>query len=114
MAGWTCRKCRKVVPSKRYMKCPSCGRKRPATKRPAHMKALDYPYDYYVQLNGGEFCGECKQAPGGKRLDRDHDHSSGLPRGLLCKTCNRLLTVRLEKRLPGLIEYLRKHEERNA
>jgi hypothetical protein len=57
------------------------------------MAALDLPYEHYVQLNGGvEACGICGKPPRpGRRLDRDHDHKTGRPRGLLCWSCNRQL-----------------------
>ena len=58
------------------------------------MRALEMTYEDYVELNGGEeTCGICGRPPklGGKRLHRDHDHRSGLPRGLLCFPCNAAL-----------------------
>jgi hypothetical protein len=59
------------------------------------MAALDVPYEEYVALNGGvEACGICgrEREPGGRRLQRDHDHrGEGTPRGLLCFACNRWL-----------------------
>ena len=55
------------------------------------MKALEVPYEDYVALNGGEYCGICGIGPRSKRLDRDHDHKTGKPRGLLCHRCNRAL-----------------------
>jgi hypothetical protein len=59
------------------------------------MAALDVPYEEYVALNGGvEACGICgrERDPGGRRLQRDHDHrGDGTPRGLLCFACNRWL-----------------------
>jgi len=76
------------------------------------MQALDLPYETFVKINKGEHCGVCNARPAGKRLDRDHDHNTGLPRGLLCRRCNRLLTRRLEPLLPGMIVYLERH--RNA
>lgn len=56
------------------------------------MAALDKTYEDYILLNGGEFCGICGRKPRpGRRLDRDHDHRTGLGRGLLCNRCNRQL-----------------------
>jgi hypothetical protein len=56
------------------------------------MRALDLPYERYVEINGGELCGICGAEPKpGKRLNRDHDHRSGEPRGLLCFRCNAAL-----------------------
>lgn len=57
------------------------------------MAALDLPYEHYVEINGGEFCGICGDPPKpGRRLCRDHAHEgNGTPRGLLCVKCNRFL-----------------------
>ena len=77
---------------KRKLYCIACGKKRPPTKRPDHMKALDIPYEEYVKLNGGEHCAICLREPEpGKRHHRDHDHQTGQPRGILCFLCNRQL-----------------------
>ena len=96
---WSCRKCKERNVG-RAKKCVGCGKVRPAKKKPAHMAALDLPYEFYVDLNGGEFCGACKKPAGTKRLDRDHDHRTGIPRGLLCRSCNRLLSRRIEPLIP--------------
>jgi hypothetical protein len=53
------------------------------------MAALELTYEQYVELNGGEHCAICKRGRGSRRLDRDHDHKTGRPRGLLCARCNR-------------------------
>jgi hypothetical protein len=54
------------------------------------MAALDTPYEVYIELNGGEHCAICGAKPSnGRRLDRDHDHTTGKPRGLLCHRHNR-------------------------
>jgi len=55
------------------------------------MAALDLGYEAYVELQGGEFCGICGVEPNGRRLDRDHDHRTGQPRGLLCWKDNKAL-----------------------
>ena len=51
-----------------------------------------YPfYDVLVKAQGGEFCFICKKTPkelGAWRLAVDHDHGTGLVRGLLCSWCN--------------------------
>lgn len=72
---WTCQrqtagvKCKATNPS-RKRKCEACGKTRPARKRPAHMLALDIPYERYVEINGGEHCGICGKLPkAGRRLD---------------------------------------------
>lgn len=57
------------------------------------MVALETDYEDYVVINGGEFCGICERPRKEveRRLDRDHDHRTGQPRGLLCHKCNRAL-----------------------
>lgn len=99
--SWKCRGCGKSWTNTRLKKCPFCGRAKPKKRRPAHMSALDLPYEVYVEINGGEFCAICGKRPKRdaagnviRRLDRDHDHVSGKPRGLLCPGrmgCNRKL-----------------------
>ena len=97
MKTWTCQrvaagsKCGHRNPS-RKQKCLACGKTRPARRRAAHLKALDASYEDFVTLNGGNFCAICGRKPTARRrLDRDHDHKSGLARGLLCARCNRAL-----------------------
>src|SRR5690349_3281356 len=100
---WTCKTCKHKNASRRTLKCGQCGKKRPATRRPKHMRALDIPYEEYVKLNGGDFCWIGRHAglpcgrtriAGTRRLNRDHDHKTGKPRGLLCgghMGCNKRL-----------------------
>jgi hypothetical protein len=112
---WTCKKCFKQHANRRLRICPTCKAKRPAKRRAAHMKALDIPYEDYVKLNGGEFCGICGKKPSAhRRLDRDHDHKTGKPRGLLCGGnygCNkRLGRVDDKKWLESALLYLRRSE----
>lgn len=96
---WTCGGCKTRWPRTKQ-KC-ACGRKRPASRRPAHLKALDYTYAEYIFYNGGvEACGICGAGPSeNRKLDRDHWHSgpnAGKPRGLLCHFCNRNLGNRVD------------------
>lgn len=103
---WKCQKtqggvkCHHVNP-KRNLICLKCGKKRPATKKPAHAVALELPYEAFVFLNGGDHCGICGyvRKPGDRHLDRDHawvGPIKGKPRGLLCHSCNRTLSKRME------------------
>ena len=45
-------------------------------------------YDQMLEAQGGR-CAVCRRLPGKTRLNVDHDHKTGLVRGLLCWTCNR-------------------------
>jgi hypothetical protein len=58
--------------------------------------------------NGG--CASCGDAPGKIRLHVDHDHSTGLVRGLLCVKCNMALGHLDESpaKAMGLIAYMRR------
>lgn len=87
---WTCRSCKLILP-RTTQKC-SCGQVRPAARRPKHQMVLDtVPYEMWV-ARFGERCGICGRPPGpNRRLDRDHDHRTGLWRGVLCHRCNRAL-----------------------
>lgn len=56
------------------------------------MAALDRTYEEYLALNGGsETCALCGAGPKTRKLQRDHCHVRGVPRGLLCARCNRAL-----------------------
>ena len=120
---WTCRKCKTQHSNRRLRKCPEYGTTRPAKKRRGHMKALDLPYEVYVELNGSENCGICQREPKRdadgnivRRHDRDHDHKTGRPRGLLCPGrmgCNRKLgRVDDPAWLESAIEFLRRARSR--
>lgn len=119
---WTCQrvtagaKCSHRNPS-RKRKCERCHKTRPARQRPAHMSALALPYEYYVRLNGGEYCGICGRRPeSGKRLHRDHEHKGvGTPRGLLCFPCNlQLKHTSTVTWLRGAAAYLERVEDRRG
>jgi ribosomal protein S14 len=92
---WTCQRrrdgiaCRQRNPRIKQ-RCIRCGAPRPAVRTQKHMVALEAPYEYYVEITGGERCAICLRPrdPDKKRLHRDHDHRTGRPRGLLCWKCN--------------------------
>lgn len=92
---WTCQrkikgaKCGTVNPRIKR-KCITCGASRPVRRKPAHARALETTYDEWLKRFGAH-CGICGSAPTTRRLDRDHDHRTGQPRGLLCHRCNRAL-----------------------
>jgi hypothetical protein len=91
----------------RTRKCHTCGKPRPPRRRPKHLAALTRTYQEYILLNGGETCGICGAQPKTRRLDRDHDHHTGEPRGLLCVRCNRALPGWIDSQwLRSAIRYL--------
>lgn len=106
---WRCRDCL-TVNTGRKRKCEACGRPKPKRRRPAHLRALDLPYEHYRELNGGDNCGACGRPPNPKRRhDRDHDHKTGKPRGLLCVRHNKMLDSRVTpEELEALAAYLRR------
>lgn len=95
---WTCPRqlgglrCGAINPA-RTRKCHTCGKPRPPRRRPKHLTALTLTYEDYITVNGGDFCFLChrERADGDRHFDRDHDHRTGQPRGLLCHRCNRAL-----------------------
>ena len=97
---WTCRRrvdgrlCMERNPNRKQL-CAKCGGRKPQKRRPRHMSALDTPYEEWVKMfcDGVERCSICLRPRSEKdrRLQRDHDHLSGRPRGLLCVRCNRAL-----------------------
>lgn len=99
---WTCTRRQNGVEcraknSHRVTYCRSCGKAKPKKKRPEHLSALDYDYDWYIDFNGGEHCGVCiglgilRGPSEDRKLDRDHNHKTHAPRGLLCPNHNRVL-----------------------
>jgi hypothetical protein len=122
---WRCRRVTKGVPCgtlnlARKRKCTACGKPKPPPRKKKHMTALEIPYEEYVALNGGEWCGVCgAPRPESRRLDRDHSHTiPPYPRGLLCRKCNRtLVKVRYGLKitpewLRAAAEYLERAQER--
>jgi hypothetical protein len=64
-------------------------------------------YDKLLAFQDG-LCAICRQAPRAMRLAIDHDHKTGLVRGLLCSFCNRALATFLDEldRLQRAVAYL--------
>lgn len=115
---------------RRKQRCTNveCRRARPKRRVPAHARTLrDDTYDHYIDVNqqihgrahGPEWqedwCGVCGKPPATARHhDRDHDHLTGLPRGLACpgnRGCNALMPSWLTaERAEGIAAYLRRVE----
>jgi hypothetical protein len=81
-------------------KCENCRERLPKRRVPSHAKVLrDLGYQGWaelsVEIHGGDLhsCAVCRrQLPAeARKHDRDHDHRTGLPRGLACVRCNREL-----------------------
>ncbi|MGX1632740.1 endonuclease VII domain-containing protein [Streptomyces albidoflavus] len=60
-------------------------------------------------------CAICNDAPE-QRLHIDHDHKSGVVRGLLCRGCNHALGNALDDpaRLRAMADYLERHQQSAA
>lgn len=74
--------------------------------------ALKAQHDELV-IELGNVCGICGLPPKpGRRLNVDHDHGTGLVRGLLCSQCNVGLGALGDKAegLEAALEYLRRHD----
>lgn len=117
---WSCRKCAHRNERTSSRTCQGCGeRTKPKLRVPAHAVTLrDDPYTTYCEVNASihgvtdEACGVCgKPRTLERRHDRDHDHSTGKPRGLACVHCNkhmpRGLTLELAEKI---VAYLRRVE----
>jgi hypothetical protein len=98
---WTCRKCG-ARNERRFKKCQTltpmagaglaaCPGRRPKPRKKPHEAERDATtYESLVERYG-EQCGICGAGPKTRRLHRDHDHSTGRVRGLLCFRCNVVL-----------------------
>ena len=113
-------------------KCVTCRKSRPKKRVPVHARTLrDDPYPVYEAVNaelhgpafGGEWtpdcCGVCGKPPSTSRhMDRDHDHTTGRPRGLACPGntgCNALMPSQLTlERARLIVGYLERVAARDA
>jgi hypothetical protein len=131
---WTCPKGCGGRWERSLVKCRTegCTGRRPKRRVPVHARTLrDDPYDVYAETNaaihgrahGGEWspddCGVCGKRPSTERhMDRDHDHLTGLPRGLACpgnQGCNALMPSQLTlERARLIVGYLERVEAYRA
>ena len=127
---WTCPKGCGGRWERSLVKCRTegCTGRRPKRRVPAHARTLrDDAYAVYEAVNAelhgpafdGEWtpdcCGVCGKPPSSERhMDRDHDHLTGLPRGLACpgnSGCNALMPRQLTlARARLIVAYLERVE----
>lgn len=114
---WTCSRCHsRNERLKQRCPTPGCEGKRPKRRVPKHARTLrDDSYEHYKQVAAeihgvtDESCCMCGR-PRHERTHhhRDHDHETGLPRGILCYQCNsllpRLMTLSRARAAVGYLE----------
>lgn len=74
--------------------------------------ALRAQHDEIVaELGGSAVCAVCGKPEQGRRLNIDHDHVTGLVRGLLCRKCNAGIGLLGDtpEGVEAALEYLRRH-----
>ena len=96
----SCWKCDRVLPLKKFFidrsrtdgldrKCRDCQNKLRAKRRFKTYGVTDKWFDEMMEIQGGR-CAICNEKPKkDRRLCIDHDHATGIKRGLLCDGCNR-------------------------
>lgn len=70
--------------------CKSCSRKEYGWKKSGIKNFTIADYNRRYALQGGT-CAICRKPPKGRQLAADHNHKTGVFRGLLCWKCNRHL-----------------------
>ena len=101
------------------LRCAKHNETHRAYERQRHYGITPAQYADLILQSGG-LCAICEQAPNGKRgegsLHVDHDHTTGVIRGLLCGTCNKGLGLFRDDvgRLEKVIRYLKKEASNGA
>jgi hypothetical protein len=113
--GW-CKSCNKGYDSQRVIDYTNSPTK---TMRAVGLSRDDYARVYEQQGGVCAICGksETSRHHNGKikRLAVDHDHATGMFRGLLCHRCNlRLEGLEDQSFMQVAIEYLREHNEKRC
>jgi hypothetical protein len=118
--GWLCRRVRCGMRNDpKAKKCFACGGLRPKKRVVAHKKASrDVTYEQYLKLNEeihgvGEVCAVCgRERSQHRKLDRDHDHTTGEPRGLTCVGDNILMPPKMTAaKAQQIADYLQRVED---
>lgn len=131
---WTCRKCG-YRNERAWLKCRgyatgtsantapaamlACAGRRPPKHVPKHAVALrDLSHAHFAQVNEaihgqGTNCGVCGAVPKDDRImQREHDHTTGLARGLACWRCNRLMPKQFDLQTArAIVAYLERVEQ---
>lgn len=93
---------------RRSSECSSCAAdRRRASRLRSQFNISVEEYDQILDAQGG-VCAVCKKPPTTKRLAVDHDHATGLIRGLVCWWCNKLIGAANDdaERLRSASDYL--------
>lgn len=89
-----CKKCQKCLPKATHFKGSICKVCAPGVGRAKRLLTnfglTSQEYDHLLQHQGG-VCAICKLAPKNSRFHVDHNHKTGVIRGILCMWCNHKL-----------------------
>ena len=117
---WTCPKCRALNQRTSSRKCLTCGGlTKPKRHVPKHALVMrDNGYQHFRDVNdaihgAGDNCGVCLAVPKDSRnMQREHDHTTGLARGLACWRCNRLMPKKFDLQTArAIVAYLERVEQ---
>ncbi len=99
-----CKKCMNEISRKRYS--PEKDRKRKLVR----LYNLTIEQYDLILWNQGGVCSICKNPPKeGKKLQVDHNHTTGSVRGLLCSRCNWLVGALEDDSADAAIDYIKRY-----